>query len=103
MPNMLNKSRFNRRLRFGSAVLPIWTRNPAVIAATWGTLWELAGKVAGKGCVMLGIGAWWEPIAARVGVNRVKPLKAMRKHIEALRQRSRNTLTRVSPGPSCIR
>jgi len=74
------------RLRFGSAVLPIWTRNPAVIAATWSTLWELAGKVDGKGRVMLGIGAWWEPIAARVGVNRVKPLKAMREHIEALRQ-----------------
>jgi 5,10-methylenetetrahydromethanopterin reductase len=74
------------RLRFGSAVLPIWTRNPAVIAATWSTMWELAGKVDGKGRVMLGIGAWWEPIAKRVGVNRVKPLKAMREHIEALRK-----------------
>lgn len=74
------------RLRFGSAVLPIWTRNPAVIAATWSTMWELAGKVDGKGRVMLGIGAWWEPIATRVGVSRVKPLKAMREHIEVLRQ-----------------
>ena len=34
---------------------------------------------------MLGIGAWWEPIAGRVGVKRTKPLKAMREHIEALR------------------
>ena len=75
-----------RRLRFGSAVLPIWTRNPAVIAASWSTMWELAGKVDGRGRVMLGIGAWWEPIASRVGVKRVKPLKAMREHIEALRQ-----------------
>ncbi|MBI4927347.1 MAG: LLM class flavin-dependent oxidoreductase [Anaerolineae bacterium] len=74
------------RLRFGSAVLPIWTRNPAVIAATWSTMWELAGKVDGKGRVMLGIGAWWEPIATRVGVKRTKPLKAMREHIEAIRQ-----------------
>jgi hypothetical protein len=33
-------------LKIGSGVLPIWTRNPAVIAATWSTMWELAGKAA---------------------------------------------------------
>jgi 5,10-methylenetetrahydromethanopterin reductase len=75
-----------KRLRFGSGVLPIWTRNPAVIAATWSTLWELAGLVDGRSRVMLGLGAWWEPIAGRVGVNRTKPLKAMREHVEAIRQ-----------------
>jgi 5,10-methylenetetrahydromethanopterin reductase len=75
-----------RRLRIGSGVLPIWTRNPAVIAATWSTMWELGGKVNGAGRVMLGLGAWWEPIAGRVGVNRRKPLQAMREHVEALRQ-----------------
>ena len=76
-----------QRLRFGSGVLPIWTRNPAVIAATWSTMWELAGKTAdGRSRVMLGLGAWWEPIAGRVGVKRERPLSAMREHIEALRQ-----------------
>lgn len=75
-----------KRLRFGSGVLPIWTRNPAVIAATWSTMWELAGTVDGQSRVMLGLGAWWEPIAGRVGVNRVKPLKAMKEHVEAIRQ-----------------
>jgi hypothetical protein len=75
-----------RRMRFGSGVLPIWTRNPAVIAATWSTMWELAGKVDGLSRVMLGIGAWWEPIAGRVGVHRTRPLKAMREHVEVLRQ-----------------
>lgn len=75
-----------RRLRFGSAVLPIWTRNPAVIASTWSSMWELGGKVDGRGRVMLGIGAWWEPIAARVGVKREHPLQAMREHIEVIRQ-----------------
>jgi 5,10-methylenetetrahydromethanopterin reductase len=75
-----------RRLRIGSGVLPIWTRNPAVIAATWSTMWELGGKVNGAGRVMLGLGAWWEPIAGRVGVNRRKPLQAMREHVEAIRQ-----------------
>jgi len=75
-----------KRLRFGSGVLPIWTRNPAVIAATWSTMWELAGTIDGQSRVMLGLGAWWEPIAGRVGVKREKPLAAMREHIEAIRQ-----------------
>lgn len=75
-----------RRLRIGSGVLPIWTRNPAVIAATWSTMWEMAGTVDGQSRVMLGLGAWWEPIASRVGVQRVKPLRAMREYVEAIRQ-----------------
>ncbi|MBN1538329.1 MAG: LLM class flavin-dependent oxidoreductase [Anaerolineales bacterium] len=75
-----------RRLRIGSGVLPIWTRNPAVIAATWSTMWELGGLVDGRGRVMLGLGAWWEPIASRVGETRTKPLKAIREHVEAIRQ-----------------
>jgi 5,10-methylenetetrahydromethanopterin reductase len=69
------------RLKIGSGILPIWTRNPAVIAATWSTMYEMA-----PGRVMLGLGAWWEPIASRVGVKRVRPLRAMREHIEAIRQ-----------------
>lgn len=75
-----------KQLRIGSGVLPIWTRNPAVIAATWSTMWELGGKVDGRGRVMLGLGAWWEPIASRVGEKRVKPLTAMREHVEAIRE-----------------
>ena len=74
------------RLRIGSGVLPIYTRNPAVIAATWSTMWELAGLTAdGESRVMLGLGAWWEPIATRVGAQRRKPLKAMRENVEAIR------------------
>jgi len=75
-----------KRMRFGSGVLPIYTRNPAVIAASWSTMWELAGQVDGRGRVMLGLGAWWEPIASRVGVERKRPLKAMRENIEAIRE-----------------
>ncbi len=74
------------KIRIGSGVLPIWTRNPAIIAATWSTMWELGGQVDGRGRVMLGLGAWWEPIASRVGVDRRKSLKAMREHIESIRQ-----------------
>ncbi len=75
-----------KRLRIGSGVLPLWTRNAAVIAATWSTMWELAGKVDSRGRVMLGLGAWWEPIASRVGVERKRPLTAMRENVEAIRQ-----------------
>jgi 5,10-methylenetetrahydromethanopterin reductase len=75
-----------KKLRIGSGVLPIWTRNPAVIAATFSTMWQLGGKYQERGRVMLGLGAWWEPIASRVGEDRRKPLKAMREHVEAIRQ-----------------
>lgn len=75
------------RIRIGSGVLPIYTRNPAVIAATWSTMWELGGLTPdGESRVMLGLGAWWEPIASRVGAGRRKPLTAMRENIEAIRE-----------------
>jgi 5,10-methylenetetrahydromethanopterin reductase len=74
-----------RRISVASGVLPIWTRNPAVIAASFSTMWELGGKVNGRGRVMLGLGAWWEPIAGRVGVDLHSPLVAMRENIEAIR------------------
>ncbi|MBL8097487.1 MAG: LLM class flavin-dependent oxidoreductase [Anaerolineales bacterium] len=78
-----------RHLRLGSGVLPIWTRNPAVIAATWSTMWELGQQLGTPGDasrVMLGLGAWWEPIAGRVGVQRERPLLAMRENVESIRQ-----------------
>ena len=74
------------RIKIGSGVLPIYTRNPAIIAASWSTMWELAGLTPdGESRVMLGLGAWWEPIASRVGADRRSPLKAMRENIEAIR------------------
>ncbi len=77
-----------KKLRLGSGVLPIWTRNAAVIAASWSTMWELGKQVSGDpdapSRVMLGLGAWWEPIASRVGEKREKPLKAMREYVEAI-------------------
>ncbi len=75
------------KMKIGSGVLPIYTRNPAVIAATWSTMWELGGLTPeGESRVMCGLGAWWEPIASRVGADRRKPLKAMRENIEAIQQ-----------------
>ena len=68
------------RTRVGSAVLPLWTRNPALIATTFATLDLLA-----PGRIVLGLGAWWEPLATRVGVKRQKSVGAMREVIESVR------------------
>jgi 5,10-methylenetetrahydromethanopterin reductase len=69
------------RIKVGSGVIPIWTRNIGLLAATFVTLDELA-----KGRVVLGLGAWWEPLASKVGVDRRKPLQAMRETVEATRR-----------------
>jgi 5,10-methylenetetrahydromethanopterin reductase len=36
--------------------------------------------------IICGIGAWWDPLASKVGINRRKPLLAMRETVEVLRQ-----------------
>jgi len=67
-------------IKIGSGVVDCWTRNPARLAATFSTLDDLA-----PGRVILGIGAWWDPLAAKVGVSRAKPLRAMREIITSVR------------------
>ena len=67
-------------IKIGSGVVDCWTRNPARLAATFSTLDDLA-----PGRVILGIGAWWDPLAAKVGITRDKPLRAMREIITAVR------------------
>jgi len=64
----------------GSGVVDIWTRNPARLAALFSTLDDLA-----PGRILAGLGAWWEPLATKVGVHRVRPLQAMREVVGALR------------------
>jgi len=67
------------RIKVGSGVVNNWTRNPALLASTFSTLDDLA-----PGRVILGIGAWWDPLASKVGIKRVKPLLAMRETVEAV-------------------
>jgi len=69
------------RIKVGSGVVSMWTRNVGLLAATFSTLDDLA-----PGRVMLGIGAWWEPLASKVGVDRRKPLQAMREVVEITRR-----------------
>jgi 5,10-methylenetetrahydromethanopterin reductase len=68
------------RIGLGSGVVSVWVRNPAFLAATFSTLDDLA-----PGRVRLGIGAWWDPLATKVGVRRDRPLLAMREVVEAVR------------------
>lgn len=70
-----------QHIKVASGVIPIWTRNVGLLAATFSTLHELA-----PGRVILGLGAWWEPLAGKVGVHRQHPLQAMREVITATRR-----------------
>ena len=69
------------KIKVASGVIPIWTRNVGLLAATFATLDELAPDR-----VICGLGAWWEPLATKVGVDRRRPLRAMREVVEATRR-----------------
>lgn len=69
------------RLKVGSGVINNWTRNIGLLAATFLTLDDLA-----PGRIICGIGAWWDPLARNVGIERRKPLTAMRETVEVLRR-----------------
>ena len=68
------------RIKIGSGVVNNWTRNAALTAATFLTLHDLAPDR-----IILGIGAWWDPLAKNVGIERRKPLLAMREHVTVVR------------------
>ncbi|HLH46411.1 MAG TPA: LLM class flavin-dependent oxidoreductase [Acidimicrobiales bacterium] len=68
------------RIKVGSGVADCWSRNPARLAATFSTLDDLA-----PGRVLLGLGAWWDPLAAKVGIRRDHPLTVMREVVTVVR------------------
>jgi len=70
-----------KRLRVGSGVINNWTRNIGLLAATFLTLDDLAPDR-----IICGIGAWWDPLARNVGIERTRPLLAMRETVEVLRR-----------------
>jgi 5,10-methylenetetrahydromethanopterin reductase len=69
------------RIKVGSGVINNWTRNIGLLASTFLTLDDLAPDR-----VICGIGAWWDPLAKNVGIERRKPLIAMRETVEVLRR-----------------
>jgi 5,10-methylenetetrahydromethanopterin reductase len=68
------------RIKIGSGVIDIWTRNAARLASTFSTLDDLA-----PGRIICGLGAWWDPLAAKVGIDRSRPLTVMREVLAAVR------------------
>lgn len=68
------------RIKIGSGVIDIWTRNAARLASTFSTLDDLA-----PGRIICGLGAWWDPLASKVGIDRSRPLKVMREVVDATR------------------
>ena len=68
-------------IKIGSGVINNWTRNIGLLAATFLTLDDLAPDR-----IICGLGAWWDPLAKQVGIERRKPLKAMRETIEVMRR-----------------
>lgn len=69
------------KIKIGSGVINNWTRNIGLLAATFLTLDDLAPDR-----IICGIGAWWDPLASNVGINRLKPLTAMKETIQIMRR-----------------
>jgi len=69
------------KLKVGSGVINNWTRNIGLLASTFLTLDDLAPDR-----VICGIGAWWDPLAKNVGIDRRKPLVAMRETVTILKR-----------------
>lgn len=68
-------------IKIGSAVINNWTRNIGLLASTFLTMDDLAPNR-----IICGIGAWWDPLAKNVGIDRTKPLKAMEETITVLKR-----------------
>jgi 5,10-methylenetetrahydromethanopterin reductase len=66
-----------KSIRLGTGVVNSWTRGPALMAVTYATLEEMA-----PGRNILGIGAYWEPLAYNQGIERSHPVKQLREYVE---------------------
>ncbi len=69
------------KIKVGSGVINNWTRNIGLLASTYLTLDDLA-----PGRIICGIGAWWDPLAKNVGIDRRKPLTAMKETVQVMRR-----------------
>ena len=69
------------RIKVGSGVINNWTRNIGLLASTFLTLDDLAPSR-----IICGIGAWWDPLTKNVGIDRSKPLTAMKETLLVLKR-----------------
>ena len=76
-----------KRIKIGTGVINNKSRIAPLTAVTFKTLDEYA-----PGRIILGIGAWWEPLATKLGAPLRKPLASMREYITVLQAFFRNEL-----------
>jgi 5,10-methylenetetrahydromethanopterin reductase len=69
------------KIKVGSGVINNWTRNIGLLASTFLTLDDLAPNR-----VICGLGAWWDPLAKNVGIDRKKPLTAMKETVHVMKK-----------------
>jgi len=75
------------RVRLGTSIVNTWTRGPVLMALTFASLENLA-----PGRIVLGLGAYSDPLASNQGVERRKPLTQMREYVATVR-----SLLRLEP------
>ncbi len=69
------------RIKIGAGVVNTWTRPASLMALTFASLDELA-----PARMLLGLGAYWDPLAWKQGVIRSRPLRQMREYVEVVRR-----------------
>lgn len=70
-----------KRIRIGTGVVNNKSRNVGLMGVTFKTLDEVA-----PGRIILGIGAWWEPLATKLGTPISKPVASMQEYITILKR-----------------
>lgn len=70
-----------KRVKLCTGIVNSWTRGPALMAMTLATLDELAPNR-----VICGLGAYWDPLAWKQGIERSKPIEQMREYLTAVRR-----------------
>src|SRR3984893_14989048 len=70
-----------KRIKLCTGIVNSWTRGPALMAMTLATLDEMA-----PGRIVCGLGAYWDPLAWKQGIERGKPVTQMREYVQVLRR-----------------
>src|SRR5215475_13399650 len=69
------------RIKLCTGIVNSWTRGAALMAMTLATLDEMV-----PGRVICGLGAYWDPLAWKQGIERRKPVTQMREYVHVLRR-----------------
>ena len=70
-----------KEIKIGSGVVNSWTRSASLMALTFASLDEF-----GPARMMLGLGAYWDPLAWNQGIERSRPIRQMREYVEVVRR-----------------